>query len=63
MSLVGWMVPVEHFLLFSEVHTAMLAWLRPTVALTSQFFLSDVGEDMEVPLSVPTGPTDKGIFR
>ena len=25
------MVPVEHFLLFSEVHTAMLAWLRQSV--------------------------------
>ena len=46
------MVLVEHFLLFSKVHTVMLAWLRPTVALTSQFFLSDVGEDMEVPFSV-----------
>ena len=46
------MVPGEHFLLFSEVHTVMLAWLRPTVALTSQFFLSDVGEEMEVPLPV-----------
>ena len=55
MSLVGWMLVWFRwniFLLFSEVHTAMLAWLRPTVALTSQFFLSDVGEDMEVPLSV-----------
>ena len=46
------MVLVEHFLLFSKVHTVMLAWLRPTVALTSQFFLSDVGEHMEVPFSV-----------
>ena len=46
------MVPVENLLLFSEVHTVMLAWLRLTVALTSQFFLSDIGEDAEVPLSV-----------
>ena len=46
------MVPVEHLLLFSEVHNVMLSWLRPTVALTSQFFLSDEGEDVEVPLYV-----------
>ena len=46
------MVPVEQFLLFSRVHTVMFAWLLPTFALTSQFFLSDIGEDVEVPLSV-----------
>ena len=46
------MVPVEHLLFFSEVHDVMLSWLRPTVALTSQFFLSDEGEDVEVPLYV-----------
>ena len=46
------MVPVEQFLLFSRVHPVMLAWLRPTFTLTSQFFLSDIGEDVEVPLSV-----------
>ena len=44
------MVPVEQFLLFSKVHPVMLAWLRPMFALTSQFFLSDIEEDVEVPI-------------
>ena len=42
------MVPVEHLLLFSEVHNVMLSWMRPVVALTSKFFLSDEGEDVEM---------------
>ena len=49
------MVPVEQFLLFSKVHPVMLAWLRPMFALTSQFFLSDIEEDVEVPPSVLNG--------
>ena len=32
------MVPVEHLLLFSKVHSVMLSWMRPMVALTSKFF-------------------------
>ena len=46
------MVPVEHLLFFSRVRNVMLSWLRPAVALTSQFFLSDKGEDVEVPLYI-----------
>ena len=49
------MVPVEQFLLSSKVHPVMLAWLRLMFALTSQFFLSDIEEDVEVPLSVLNG--------
>ena len=49
------MVPVEHLLLFSEVHYVMLSWMRPAVALTSQFFLSDEGEDVEMPLHINDG--------
>ena len=49
------MVPVEQFLLFSKVHPVMLAWLRPMFALTSQFFLSDIEEDVEVPPSILNG--------
>ena len=49
------MVPVEHLLLFSEVHNVMLSWMRPVVALTSKFFLSDEGEDVEMPLHINDG--------
>ena len=49
------MFPVEHLLLFSEVHYVMLSWMRPVVALTSQFFLSDKGEDVEMPLHINNG--------
>ena len=49
------MVLVEHLLLFSEVHYVMLSWMRPVVALTSQFFLSDEGEDVEMPLHINDG--------
>ena len=49
------MVPVEQFLLFSRVHPVMLAWLQPMFALTSQFFLPDINEDVEVPPSVLNG--------
>ena len=46
------MVPVEHLLFFSRVRNVMLSWLRLAVALTSQFFLSGEGEDVEVPLYI-----------
>ena len=49
------MVPVEHLLLFSEVHNVMLSWMRPVVALTSKFFLSDEGEDVEMPHHINDG--------
>ena len=54
------MVPVEHLLLFSEVHNVMFSWLRPVVALTSEFCLSDEGEDVEMPLHINDGrPANK----
>ena len=46
------MVPVEHLLLFSTVHNVMLSWMRPMVALTSKFFLSDEREEVEMPLYI-----------
>ena len=49
------MVPVEHLLLFSEVHYVMISWMQPVVALTSRFFLSDEGEDVEMPLYINDG--------
>ena len=49
------MVPVEHLLLFSEVHNVMFSWMRPMVALTSKFFLSDEGEEVEIPLHINDG--------
>ena len=48
-------VPVEQLLLFSEVHNVMLSWMRPMVALTSKFFLSDEGEEVEMPLHINDG--------
>ena len=45
-------VPVEHLLLFSTVHNVMLSWMRPLVARTSKFFLSDEREEVEMPLYV-----------
>ena len=32
------MVPVEHLSSFGEVRNIVLSWMRPVVALTSQFF-------------------------
>ena len=49
------MVPVEHLSSFGEVRNVVLSWMRPVVALTSQFFLSDEGEDMEMPLHINDG--------
>ena len=49
------MVPVEHLSSFGEVRNVVLSWMRPVVALTSQFFVSDEGEDMEMPLHINDG--------
>ena len=49
------MVPVEQLSSFGEVRNIVLSWMRPVVALTSQFFLSDEGEDMEMPLHINDG--------
>ena len=55
----GWsdarMVPVEHLSSLGEVRNIVLSWMRPVVALTSQFFLSDEGEDVEMPLHINDG--------
>ena len=49
------MVPVEHLSSLGEVRNIVLSWMRPVVALTSQFFLSDEGEDVEMPLHINDG--------
>ena len=49
------MVPVEHLLIFGDVHNIVLSWMRPAVALTSKFFLSDEREDVEMPLHIIDG--------
>ena len=54
MALVG-RVLVEHLSIFGEVHNVVLSWMRPMVALTSKFFLSDEREDMGMPLRIDDG--------
>ena len=49
------MVPVENLSSLGEVRNIVLSWMRPTAALTSQFFLSDKGEDVEMPLHINDG--------
>ena len=49
------MVPVEHLSSLGEVRNIVLSWMRPVVALASQFFLSDEGEDVEMPLRINDG--------
>ena len=49
------MVPVEHLLLFSKVHSVMLSWMRPMVALTSKYFLSDEREEVVMSLHTDDG--------
>ena len=46
------MVPVERLLKLREVCDIMFSWMRPVAVLTSQFFLSDEGDDVEMPLSI-----------
>ena len=49
------MVPVEQLSRLGEVHNIVLSWMWPVAVLTSQFFLSDEGEDVEMPLHINDG--------
>ena len=40
------MVPVERLLKLREACDIMFSWMRPVAVLTSQFFLSEEGEDV-----------------
>ena len=44
--------PVERLLKLREVRDIMFYWMRPMAVLTSQFFLSDEGDDVEMPLHI-----------
>ena len=44
--------PVERLLKLREVRDIMFSWMRPVAILTSQFFLSDEGDDVEMPLHI-----------
>ena len=46
------MVPVERLLKLREVRDIMFSWMRPVAVLTSQFFLSDEGDDVKMPLRI-----------
>ena len=48
-------VPVERLLELREVRDIMFSWMRPVAVLTSQFFLSDEGDDVEIPLHIDDG--------
>ena len=43
-------VPVEHLSFFSTVYNVMPSCIRPMVVQTSEFFLSDEREEVEMPL-------------
>ena len=43
-------VPMEHLSFFSTVYNVMPSWIRPMVVQTSEFFLSDEREAVEMPL-------------
>ena len=49
------MVPVEHLSKLREVRNIVFSWMRPVAVLTSQFFLSDEGEDVKMPLCIDDG--------
>ena len=48
-------VPVERLSKLREVRDIVFSWMRPVAVLTSQFFLSDEGEDEEMPLHINDG--------
>ena len=52
----GWssvrIAPVERLLKQREIRDIMFSWMRPVAVLTSQFFLSDEGDDVEMPLHI-----------
>ena len=45
-------VPVERWSKLGEVRDIVFSWMRPVAVLTSQFFLSDEGEDVEMPVHI-----------
>ena len=49
------MVPVEDLSRLGEIRNIVLSWMRPMAVFTSQFFLSDKGEDVEMPLHINDG--------
>ena len=44
--------PVERLLKLREVCDIIFYWMRTVAVLTSQFFLSDLGDDVEMPLHI-----------
>ena len=48
-------VPVERLSELREVRDIVFSWMRPVAVLTSQFFLLDEGEDVEMPLHINDG--------
>ena len=48
-------VPVERLSELREVCDIMFSWMRPVAVLTSQFFISDEGDDVEMPLHINDG--------
>ena len=48
-------VPVERLSELREVRDIMFSWMRPVAVLTSQFFLSDEGDAVEMPLHINDG--------
>ena len=57
-------VPVERLSELREVRDIMFSWMRPVAVLTSQFFLSDEGDDVEMPLHIDDGrgtTTESGL--
>ena len=45
----------EHLSRLGEVRNIVLSWMRPVAVFTSQFFLSDEGEDVEIPHHINDG--------
>ena len=45
-------VLVERLSELREVRDIMFSWMRPVAVLTSQFFLSDEGDDVDMPLHI-----------
>ena len=43
---------MERLLKLHEVRDIMFSWMQPVAVLTSQFFLSDEGDDVELPLRI-----------
>ena len=48
-------VPVERLSELREVRDIMFSWMGPVAVLTSQFFLSDEGDDVDMPLHINDG--------